>query len=129
MDKHQHPLHFQEVQNLMNLFLSDVIDEYRDQEIKEWLQGLTAVEIKQIIDRPGHESLKENTFIIPFTYLHYGVVPNTTILADFFTWLKQSAIFPDGNDVINKTLLNFDRIFKGKTAYIFDTNNGGHKSY
>jgi hypothetical protein len=44
-------------------------------------------------------------------------------------WLQKHPLIPQDNLIIQKTKLNFDRIFKGKTEFIYDVNNGGHKSY
>lgn len=129
MNPQTHPLDFPEVQQLMNQFLVDVIFEYREQEIKDWLQGLSLVDIESIVNRPGHEILKANRFIIPFTFLHYAVVPNPQITDALKLYLYDHAIFPKGNAVIAKTILHFERIFKGKQQFIHYPNNAGHKSY
>jgi hypothetical protein len=44
-------------------------------------------------------------------------------------WLEKHPLIPSDNQVLQKTKLNFDRIFKGKTEFIHDPNIGGHKSY
>jgi hypothetical protein len=129
MDKQTHPLSLPETQALMHQFLSDVIDDFREHEIKEWLQGLTISHIEEILQRPGHETLRTNPFIIPFVYLHYAVVPNAQIVEMLKHWLHQHPMMPKDNEILAKTKLHFDRIFKGKTSYIYDPNNGGHKSY
>jgi hypothetical protein len=129
MDKNIHPMAIKEASDLMNQFLGDVINDYRENEIKDWLQGLTFKDINEILQRPEHEQLRQNTFIIPFTYLHYAVVPNPKILGDLLLWLNQHAIVPNDNEVLKKTILHFNRIFKGKSAFIYDPNSGEHKSY
>lgn len=129
MDPKLHPLESDEAMMLMHRFLADVIFEYRENEIKDWLQGLNQIQIQAILDRPGNEDLKKNAFIIPFTYLHYAVVPNATIVDQLEVWLKQHPLIPEDNTILQKTKLNFSRIFKGKTEFIYDINNGGHKSY
>jgi hypothetical protein len=123
-----HPLDSNEVIKVMLQFLADVIFEYRDHEIKDWLQGLTLDSIEAIVNKPGNEDLQKNTFVIPFTYLHYAVVPPASIVNAMKGWLEKHSLISSDNQVLQKTKLNFDRIFKGKTEFIHDPNNGGHKS-
>jgi hypothetical protein len=129
MDHNLHPLESEEAMMLMHRFLADVIFEYRDPEIKDWLQGLTLSAIETILTKPGNEDLQKNTFVIPFAYLHYAVVPPTSIINVMKDWLEKHPLIPRENQVLQKTKLNFDRIFRGKTEFIHDPNNGGHKSY
>jgi hypothetical protein len=129
MDNYLHPLESEVALMLMHRFLADVIFEFRENEIKEWLQGLTLSSIETIVNQPGNEDLQKNTFIIPFTYLHYAVVPPASIVNAMKGWLEKHPLIPSDNVVLQKTKLNFDRIFKGKTEFIHDPNNGGHKSY
>ena len=129
MDHNLHPLESEEALMLMHRFLADVIFEYRDNEIKDWLQGLTLDTIEAIVKKPGNEDLQKNTFIIPFTYLHYAVVPPASIVNAMKGWLEKHPLIHSDNVVLQKTKLNFDRIFKGKTEFVHDPNNGGHKSY
>ena len=129
MDNHLHPLESEVALMLMHRFLADVIFEYRENEIKDWLQGLTLSSIETIVNQPCNEDLQKNTFIIPFTYLHYAVVPPASIVNAMKGWLEKHPLIPSDNVVLQKTKLNFDRIFKGKTEFIHDPNNGGHKSY
>jgi hypothetical protein len=129
MDNYLHPLESEVALMLMHRFLADVIFEYRESEIKDWLQGLTLSSIETIVNQPGNEDLQKNTFIIPFTYLHYAVVPPASIVNAMKGWLEKHPLIPSDNVVLQKTKLNFDRIFKGKTEFIHDPNNGGHKSY
>ncbi|MBM3909148.1 MAG: hypothetical protein FJ352_00020 [Firmicutes bacterium] len=129
MDPKLHPLESNEAMMLMHRFLADVIFEYRENEIKDWLQGLNNASIQEILDKAGNEDLKKNAFIIPFTYLHYAVVPNPSLVDQLKVWLQAHPLIPQNNIILQKTKLNFDRIFKGKTAFIHDVNNDGHKSY
>jgi hypothetical protein len=129
MDHKLHPLESEESMMLMHRFLADVIFEYRDNEIKDWLQGLSLPAIETILNKAGNEDLQKNAFIIPFTYLHYAVVPPASIVNAMKGWLDKHPLIPNDNGVLQKTKLNFDRIFKGKTEFIHDPNNGGHKSY
>jgi hypothetical protein len=129
MDPKLHPLESDEAMMLMHRFLADVIFEYRENEIKDWLQGLNDASIQEILDKAGNEDLKKNAFIIPFTYLHYAVVPNPSLVDQLKVWLEAHPLIPQNNIILQKTKLNFDRIFKGKTAFIHDVNNNGHKSY
>ena len=129
MDHNLHPLESEQVMMLMHKFLADVIFEYRDNEIKDWLQGLTLDSIEAIVNKPGNEELKKNTFVIPLTYLHYAVVPPVSIVNAMKGWLEKHPLISLHNQVLQKTKLNFDRIFKGKTEFIHNPNNGGHKSY
>lgn len=129
MNNQHHPLESEEAMMLMHRFLADVIFDYRENEIKDWLQGLTISQIEAILNRPGNEDLLNNTFIIPFTFLHFAVVPNTSIVDRLKLWLDHHPLIPPTNEVLIKTKLNFDRIFKGKTEFIYDPKNGGHKSY
>jgi hypothetical protein len=129
MDHKLHPLESEESMMLMHRFLADVIFEYRDNEIKDWLQGLSLTAIETILNKAGNEDLQKNAFIIPFTYLHYAVVPPASIVSAMKGWLDKHPLIPNDNGVLQKTKLNFDRIFKGKTEFIHDPNNGGHKSY
>ncbi|MEN9819765.1 MAG: hypothetical protein RL379_543 [Bacillota bacterium] len=129
MDPKLHPLESDEAMMLMQRFLADVIFEYRENEIKDWLQGLNQKHIQEILDKPGNEDLKKNAFIIPFTYLHYAVVPHANLVDQLKVWLQQHPLIPQDNVILQKTKLNFERIFKGKTEFIYDINNGGHKSY
>jgi DNA-binding transcriptional MerR regulator len=118
MDLNQHPLSIPEVNALMQLFLVDVIDDYRDQEIKEWLQGLSVSDIEAILQRPEHQHLKDNPFVIPFIYLHYAVVPPPALIASFWQWLQIHPLLPLENIVLQNTKKHFQRIFTGKTSYI-----------
>jgi len=129
MDPKLHPLESDEAMMLMHRFLADVIFEYRENEIKDWLQGLNDASIQEILDKAGNEDLKKNAFIIPFTYLHYAVVPNPSLIDQLKVWLQAHPLIPENNMILQKTKLNFERIFKGKTAFIHDVNNDGHKSY
>jgi hypothetical protein len=129
MDHNLHPLELEEAMMLMRRFLADVIDEYRYNEIKDWLQGLTLTAIETIIQKPGNEDLATNAFIIPLTYLHYAVVPPASIVNAMKGWLEKHPLIPTDNVILQRTKLNFDRIFKGKTEFIHNPNNGGHKSY
>jgi hypothetical protein len=129
MDNHLHPVESEEAMMLMHRFLADVIFEYRENEIKDWLQGLTLSAIETILKTPGNEDLEKNAFIIPFTYLHYAVVPPASVVNAMKGWLEKHPLISRDNVVLQKTKLNFDRIFKGKTEFIHDPNNGGHKSY
>jgi hypothetical protein len=129
MDHNLHPFESEEAMMLMHRFLADVIFDYRENEIKDWLQGLTLQAIEDIIHKPGNEDLQKNTFIIPFTYLHYAIVPPASIINAMKGWLNNHPLISGDNHVLQKTKLNFDRIFRGKTEFIHDPNNGGHKSY
>ena len=129
MDHNVHPLESDEAMMLMHRFLADVIFDYRENEIKDWLQGLLLDDIHAILNRPGNEDLLKNAFIVPFTFLHYAVVPHEQMVDALQGWLNIHPLIPKENTVLQKTKLNFDRIFRGKTSFIFDPNNGGHKSY
>jgi len=129
MDHNVHPLESDEAMMLMHRFLADVILDYRENEIKDWLQGLLLDDIHAILNRPGNEDLLKNAFIVPFTFLHYAVVPHEQMVDALQGWLNIHPLIPKENTVLQKTKLNFDRIFRGKTSFIFDPNNGGHKSY
>jgi hypothetical protein len=129
MDHNVHPLESDEAMMLMHRFLADVILDYRENEIKDWLQGLLLDDIHAILNRPGNEDLLKNAFIVPFTFLHYAVVPHEKMVDALQGWLNIHPFIPNDNTILQKTKLNFDRIFKGKTSFIFDPNNGGHKSY
>jgi hypothetical protein len=129
MDPKLHPMESDEAMMLMHRFLADVIFEYRENEIKDWLQGLSLANIQEILKRPGNEDLFSNAFIIPFTFLHYAVVPGSHLVESLKTWLNQHPLIPNNNTILQKTKLNFDRIFKGKTEFIHNVNNDGHKSY
>jgi hypothetical protein len=129
MDHNVHPLESDEAMMLMHRFLADVILDYRENEIKDWLQGLLLDDIHAILNRPGNEDLLKNAFIVPFTFLHYAVVPHEQMVDALQGWLNIHPLIPNDNTILQKTKLNFDRIFKGKTSFIFDPNNGGHKSY
>ncbi len=129
MDHNVHPLESDEAMMLMHRFLADVIIDYRENEIKDWLQGLLLDDITAILNRPGNEDLLKNAFIVPFTFLHYAVVPHEQMVDALQGWLNIHPLIPNENTILQKTKLNFDRIFRGKTTFIFDPNNGGHKSY
>jgi hypothetical protein len=118
MVNNTHPLSFPESTSWINMFLTDVIDDYRDQEIKEWLHGLTEVTIEEILNRAGHESLKIHAFIIPFIYLQYAVVPPTTLIPSLWRWLHIHPESWQDNLVVQNTKTHFYKIFTGKTAYI-----------
>lgn len=118
MDHNQHPFSIPEITTLMRLFLVDVIDEYRDQEIKEWLQGLSVSEIEANLQRPEHQRLKDNPFVIPFIYLHYAVVPSAALVPSFWQWLQIHPLLTSDNIVLQNTKKHFQRIFTGKTSYI-----------
>lgn len=89
-----HPLDLDSVNDLVNLFLADVIFEYRDHEIKDWLQGLTGDAIEAILAREGNTSLRSNAFVIPFTYLKFQVVPPFSIVEKLRAYLQKHALIP-----------------------------------
>jgi hypothetical protein len=114
-----HPLDLEAVNEVVNLFLADVIFEYRDHEIKDWLQGITGDQIEAILARPGNEILRLNTFVIPFTYLKFQVVPPFPIIEKLRSYLQKHTLIPEHNEVLRKTKENFTRIFTGKTDFIY----------
>jgi hypothetical protein len=116
-----HPLDLDSVNDLVNLFLADVIFEYRDHEIKDWLQGLTGDAIEAILAREGNASLRSNAFVIPFTYLKFQVVPPFSIVEKLRAYLQKHALIPETNEVLKKTKENFTRIFTGKTDFIYQS--------
>lgn len=116
-----HPLDLDSVNDLVNLFLADVIFEYRDHEIKDWLQGLNGDAIEAILAREGNASLRSNAFVIPFTYLKFQVVPPFSIVEKLRAYLQKHALIPETNEVLKKTKENFTRIFTGKTDFIYQS--------
>lgn len=114
-----HPLDIEEVNALLYLFLADVIYEYRDHEIKDWLHGLNPDDLDFILQKKGHELLQENPFVIPFVYLKFQVVPAAVIAEKLRVYIQKHPLLGDSNDVLNKTKENFTRIFTGKTDYTY----------
>lgn len=114
-----HPLDIEEVNALLYLFLADVIYEYRDHEIKDWLHGLNPDDLDFILQKKGHELLQENPFVIPFVYLKFQVVPTAVIAEKLRLYIQKHPLLGDSNDVLNKTKENFTRIFTGKTDYTY----------
>ena len=102
MDHKLHPLESEESMMLMHRFLADVIFEYRDNEIKDWLQGLSLTAIETILNKAGNEDLQKNAFIIPFTYLHYAVVPPASIVSAIV--LRAVVPLRDASGVVFKVL-------------------------
>ena len=107
MDKNTHPKDIEEVQALMEMFLEDVIFEYRENEIKDWLQGLNQAQIDAILQRENHEVLKDNSFVIPFVYLQYNVVPNANLVGYLEGLMKFNTIIEDENVVLDNTIKYF----------------------
>jgi hypothetical protein len=112
-----HPLDIEEVNALLYLFLADVIYEYRDHEIKDWLHGLSGEDIETILQKKGNELLQQNPFVVAFAYLKFQVVPTLLIAEKLRLYIQKHPILGDSNEVLNKTKENFTRIFTGKTDY------------
>lgn len=129
MDKNVHPEELDEVKALMEMFLEDVIFEYRENEIKDWLQGLQPQQIDAIIHRENHEVLFDNQFIIPFVYLHYRVVPNPNLVGYLELMMEHNQLIDQDNVILQNTKKYFKRIFSGKTEYIYFANTDESKSY
>jgi hypothetical protein len=129
MDKNTHPKDIEEVQALMEMFLEDVIFEYRENEIKDWLQGLNQSQIDAILQRENHEVLKDNSFVIPFVYLHYHVVPTPNLVGYLEGLMTFNTLIEGENLVLQNTIKYFKRIFSGKTEYIYFANTDESKSY
>jgi hypothetical protein len=127
--KNIHPLEIEEVKALIEMFLEDVIFEYRENEIHDWLQGVNQEQIEEILNREHHEVLRSNSFIIPFTYLHYRVVPSQNLVGYLQDLMKQNDILDMANVIYQNTIKHFKRIFSGKTEYVYDANVDGSKSY
>lgn len=129
MDKNTHPQDIEEVQALMEMFLEDVIFEYRENEIHDWLQGLDQDHIELILNRENHELLKQNSFIIPFVFLRYKVVPKVNLVGYLEGLMKHNTLIQEENLVLDNTIKYFKRIFSGKTEYIYFANTDESKSY
>ena len=129
MDKNQHPQDCEEVQALMEMFLEDVIFEYRENEIHDWLQGLQPQQIDGILHRENHELLLQNSFVIPFVYLKYRVVPNPNVVGYLENLMEHNELIEEENVVLQNTKKYFKRIFSGKTEYIYFANTDESKSY
>lgn len=129
MDKNTHPQDIEEVQALMEMFLEDVIFEYRENEIHDWLQGLDQNHIELILNRENHEVLKQNSFIIPFVFLRYKVVPKANLVGYLEGLMKHNTLIQEENLVLDNTIKYFKRIFSGKTEYIYFANTDESKSY
>jgi hypothetical protein len=119
MDLNIHPLDYPGMDNIVLLFLKDVLFEYTEREIQDWLGGLNVTHINELIHRPGHEQLKQNACVIPFIYLRYAVVPPYDIIAKLKACLDMTMIVPQDNVVLKKTKANFAQIFTGKQSYTF----------
>ena len=129
MDKNQHPQDCEEVQALMEMFLEDVIFEYRENEIHDWLQGLQHQQIDGILHRENHELLLQNSFVVPFVYLKYRVVPNPNVVGYLENLMDHNELIEEENIVLQNTKKYFKRIFSGKTEYIYFANTDESKSY
>jgi hypothetical protein len=129
MDKNVHPEEIEEVKALMEMFLEDVIFEYRENEIRDWLQGLQPQQIDEIIHRENHEVLLDNQFIIPFVYLHYRVVPNPSLVGYLELMMDHNQLIDQSNIILQNTKKYFKRIFSGKTEYVYFANTDESKSY
>ncbi len=129
MDKNQHPQDCEEVQALMEMFLEDVIFEYRENEIHDWLQGLQPQQIDGILHRENHELLLQNSFVVPFVYLKYRVVPNPNVVGYLENLMEHNELIEEENVVLQNTKKYFKRIFSGKTEYIYFANTDESKSY
>jgi hypothetical protein len=120
MEKILHPMHLSASLQLQMMFLEDVYFDYQDYEIADWLKGLDESTIEEIINRQGHESLKANSFVIPYTYLKYHVVPKTSLVSYLKTLMHHHRFIDDENPNLKNMKLNFDQIFTGKTSYAFN---------
>ena len=129
MDKNVHPEEIEEVKALMEMFLEDVIFEYRENEIRDWLQGLQPQQIDEIIHRENHEVLLDNQFIIPFVYLHYRDVPNPSLVGYLELMMDHNQLIDQSNIILQNTKKYFKRIFSGKTEYVYFANTDESKSY
>jgi hypothetical protein len=117
MDPNLHPFELDEINMLMNVFLEDVLFEYRENEIKEWLFGLTLDDVETILNRPNNEELRKNSFVIPFIFLKYQVVPPSHLIEPLRHYLHNHPLLPNENIVLKKTKENFTRIFTGKPEF------------
>lgn len=127
--KNIHPLDIEEIKALIEMFLEDVIFEYRENEIHDWLQGINKEKIEEVLNREHHEVLRANSFIIPFAYLHYRVVPHQNLVGYLQDLMKNNDILDLENVVYQNTMKHFKRIFSGKTEYLHFANIDGTKSY
>ena len=112
-----HPLDIEAVNGLLYLFLAEVIFEYRDHEIKDWLHGLSPDDIDHILHKKGNGLLVENPFVIVFAFLKFQVVPTLNVVEKLRVYIQKHPILGDTNEVLNKTKENFTRIFTGKSEF------------
>jgi hypothetical protein len=120
MDLNTHPTDYPGVEAIINMFLSDVIFEYTEREIQDWLAGLNVLDIESLLHRQGNQALLDNAFIIPFVYLRYAVIPPPALVPHLKGWLDISTIVPKDNVILKKTKINFEQIFTGKQSYTFN---------
>ena len=111
----QHPDQLEAFVELQHLFLSDVLFDYTLTEITEWLSNLKVEEIQNIINQ--HPALKENGFVVPFTYLKYKAIPRREVVSYLRTLLDQNTLIPEENPIVFKTKKHFKQIFSERTDF------------
>jgi hypothetical protein len=111
----QHPDLLEDFVKLQELFLSDVLFEYTQSEIIDWLSNLTAEDIKSILNR--HKELQDNGCVVPFTYIKYKAIPRRDVIDYLRHLIDQHALIPEDNPVLKKTKKNFDVIFSERVDF------------
>lgn len=111
----QHPNQLEAFVELQERFLSDVLFDYTLPEITEWLSNLKADDIKAILDR--NQALKDNGFVVPFTFIQYKAIPRREIVSYLRTLLDQNTLVPDENPILFKTKKHFKTIFSERSDF------------
>ena len=111
----QHPNQLDAFVKLQERFLRDVLFDYTLPEITEWLSNLKAEEIKSILEKD--QALKDNGFVVPFTYIQYKAIPRREIVSYLRSLLDQHTLIPDNNPILFKTKKHFKHIFSERSDF------------
>jgi len=110
-----HPNQLDAFVKLQERFLSDVLFDYTLPEITEWLSNLKAEEIKSILDR--HQELKDNGFVVPFTFIQYKAIPRRDTISYLRVLLDHNTLIPEDNPIVFKTKKYFKQIFSERSDF------------
>lgn len=110
-----HPDLLDDFVKLQNQFLKDVLFEYTNSEIIDWLSTLSVEDISSILKRDPN--LKSNGFIVPFLFIRYKAIPRREIVNYLRTLLNDNQLIPKDNPVLKKTITNFNKIFSERSDF------------
>lgn len=117
IDHMDHPDLLPEFVELQDKFLADVLFDYRENEISDWLSNLTRDDMEAIVNR--EPMIRSNRFVIPFLYIRYRAIPRRDVVDYLRNCLDVNNLIPDNNTVLVRTRTNFHRIFSERSDYTY----------